>query len=60
MSVPVRVTCDQFVEKVVIIIGEGEGEYSVGLSAEDAAVMIEQTATACALITKERRKTRQN
>ena len=56
MSIPVRVTCDPLIERVVIVIGEGKDEYSVGLSAEDAAVMIHQAATACALITEERRR----
>jgi hypothetical protein len=53
---PVRVTNDPLIEKVVIVVGEGEAQYSVGLSAEDAAVMIEQIVTACALIAEERRR----
>lgn len=56
MSLPVRVTCDPLITTVVIVIGEGADEYSVGMSAEDTAVMIQQTATACALIMEERRR----
>jgi hypothetical protein len=58
MSVPIRVTCDPLIERVVLVFGEGENQFSVGLSAEDAARMIEQAATACALITEERRRAR--
>jgi hypothetical protein len=57
--IPVRVTCDPLIERVVIVFGEGEAQYSVGLSDADAAVMIEQIVTACALIAEERlRRTR--
>ena len=58
MKVPVRVTCDPLLTQVVLVIGEGADEHSVGISAEDAEVMIQQAATAYALVKDERRKTR--